>query len=243
MRRYFRPLFIVGVGLLFLSMLLEWYVFQVFDADHNLIAYWSYNPLFGWNTIFSKDASLNNAFRPSELALPYVLNIIYMISLAGALISLVFKDLETTERKIEKYYPYLILIVLTLCLNLFYIALFPILFLLPNEFYFPFLVITDKDADLTYSYTIAPGYILQILGFLLIFPYAIFYFLTFYRFQSPAPTMEDIINNYIEKVIEKPDLDELIAKEEVKLKTFPSAKIEPKDVTVLPIVNQKTRRR
>jgi hypothetical protein len=129
----------------------------------------------------------------------------------------IFKNFEE-KIEIEKltFYAYILIFLLTL--NLYFIFVFPILYLIPNELYFPFLLIKDKELNVTYYYAIGPGYLLQIVGFILIFPYSLFYYKTVFKFKLEKGSSETLIADLMQRIRYPIDLDELIAKEKLKLK-------------------------
>jgi hypothetical protein len=55
---------------------------------------------------------------------------------------------------------------------------------------------------------------LQLVGFLLIFPYSLHYYVTITQFEKQQNTPERRIASYIEKVQEHIDFDKYIAEEE-----------------------------
>ncbi|GAH14221.1 unnamed protein product, partial [marine sediment metagenome] len=95
-----------------------------------------------------------------------------------------------------------------------HIVIFPIIYLIPQELYFPSLVDINNDLAMKLSYSISYGYILQIIGFLLVFPYSLHYYLTVSQFEKQENTPENRISSYIENVQESIDFDKYIAEEE-----------------------------
>lgn len=218
-KKKFRILFLIGLVLLFASLFLEWYIFQVYNSNNVLIAYWSYNPLTEWSTIFSEDSTFNYLVKPEDIHMPLTLTGLFIVILLISAFSALFKDLES-QQEIGKLYFYAYVNLFLITLNLFFIFAFPVLYLFPNDLYFPFLLIKDRDIDVTYHYSIGPGYLLQIVGFIMIFPYGVFYYQTITKFKSKEYSPKRFVNKYVQYVQEKIDLDKLITKEELKLK-FP----------------------
>ncbi|MFX0072881.1 MAG: hypothetical protein ACFFAO_17530 [Candidatus Hermodarchaeota archaeon] len=213
----FKIVFLIGLVLLFTSFFLDWYIIQVFNSERKLIAYWSYNPLFEWKTIFSDQAIFNNSIRPKDLKVSPILAGIYFICLILSAYSAIFYDLEKKDN-LEKIQRYAYVNLFLLSLVLFYLFVFPAFYLLPNKLYYPFLRIIDKDSNYTYYYSIGLGYILQMIGFVLIFPYTIFYYQTAVKFRLQIYTPKKIVDNYLETFQETIDIDKLIAQEELKSK-------------------------
>ena len=60
LKEIFRYLFLIGLVLLFTSLFLDWYYFQIILYGE-VIASWSYNPLVGWYTLLSEDNILNTS--------------------------------------------------------------------------------------------------------------------------------------------------------------------------------------
>lgn len=215
MQRDFKILYLIGLILLFISFFLEWYVVQVYNSEGSLIAYWSYNPLFKWKTIFSESSSFNNNTRPKDLAISPLFPWIFIIFIVLSAYCVVFNDLENMK-KIEKIQKYSYVNLFLLFLNIFYLFIFPAYYLLPNELYFPFVEINDEDLDCVYHYSIGPGYILQMIGFISIFPYIIFYYQTSLKFKSQKNSPNEMMGDYLEQIQEPIDMDKLIAQEEMK---------------------------
>ena len=213
----FKLLYLIGVVLLFTSLFLDWYYFQAFDGDDKLIAYWSYNPFTEWSTFMSGDNRFNNLVEPQGLSMPLAITVLFIIALLSSGYSVLFKDPEHKE-DLEKLYPYSYLNFLLLVLNLFYIFAFPVFYLLSDDLYFPFLIIEDRDMNITYYYSIGPGYLLQVIGFIMIFPYTLFYYQTIDKFKSKEHSPKRFIERYVQQVQDPLDLDKLIAKEQLNLK-------------------------
>jgi hypothetical protein len=220
----FKYLYLAGWLLLFTSLFLEWYLFQVYSGN-KLLASWNYSFFTEWTTLISGGNSFNTRMRPSNLMVPFPITLLFIGVLFVSGYSVLFKDLETQELNKLSNYAYVNLCLLAL--NIYYIFVFPLFYLMPQKLYFPYLLVKDPHSELTYFYSIGPGYVLHILGFILVFPYAIFYYQTVKRFESKANTPENLVQNYLRQVQEPLDLDELIAKEQVKLKFKNSSVNEP----------------
>jgi len=213
----FKVIYLIGLILLFTSLFLEWYSFQAYTSDNKLIGFWSYNLFTEWSTMISGDQHFNNKIKPNNLSIPIEISILFIFSIIASGYSVLFKDLEQNV-ELDKLYPYAYLNFLLISLNLYYIFVFPIFYLLPNKLYFPFLLVKDPEMDVNYYYSIGPGYVLQIIGFIMIFPYILFYYQTINNFKSEKQSPKNVIQRYIQQVQEPLDLDSLIAKEELKLK-------------------------
>lgn len=208
--------FLAGTVLLFISLFLEWYTFQVFDETSTLIASWSYTIFFEWDTPFSSGNPANEGYRPLNLGVPLVITILFIIVLIAAVFAVLLKDIGSTPSAtaLRKYsYLPLFLVILTT----FYIIIFPIMYLLPNELYFPGLTNIDSELNYSFSYSISVGYILQLCGFVLIFSYAVYYYITVAELEKRDKTPQIQIDKIIRHVQEPLDLDKFIAEEQRKV--------------------------
>lgn len=202
--------FLIGAILLFISIFLEWYTFQVFDETSTLIGAWTYTIFFEWDTPFSSGNPTNEGYRPVNLNIPLVIIIMFIIILIAAVFVVLFKYINSTPLTLRKYsYVPLFLVILTS----FYVVIFPLMYLLPNELYFPSLTNIDSEVGYSFSYSISFGYILQLCGFVLIFPYAVYYNLIITERDKLYNRPHVQIDNIIHQVQEKIDLDKEIAEE------------------------------
>ncbi len=196
---------------------MEWYSYQIFTLENELVVSWKYNIFFEWSTSLFPSTPFNEALRPKNLVIPLVINVLLFVSIILSGYVVLFKNVEKVE-SLDKFTPYSYILGLLLVLNLFYIVIFPVMYLLPQGLYFPFLQIVDFDSTFIYILTCSQGYIIQSIAFPLIFPYIIFYFKTISTFQQKEKIPETIITKIIEKAQEPIDLDKLIAQEELKQK-------------------------
>ena len=209
---YFKVVYLAGVTVLFVSLFVNWYTFQMFE-NGILTVSWNYNIMLEWSTNLPPGITINENFKPENLAVPPVLNFLFIGILLFTLYIIFFKDLEQTENigVLRKFsFGFICLIALLL----FYIVIFPIIYLVPNELYFPSLVDNNIDLAMRLSYSISYGYVLQLIGFLLIFPYSLHYYITVTQFEKQENTPERRIAAYIENVQERIDFDKYIAEEE-----------------------------
>ena len=217
MRKKFRIVYLIGLLLLFTSLFLEWYIFQAYDSSKKLVAYWSYNPITGWSTMLSEGSTLNYALKPHAFHMPIAITGLYIIMLFVSAYTVLFKDVEQ-EEEIQKLNPYAYANLFLLMLILFFVVVFPVFYLIPNDLYFPFLYVKDKDLDVVYHYWIGPGYAIQVIGFIMVFPYAMFYYNTVLKFKSKESSAKDFVERYLQSVQERLDLDKMIANEQLKVK-------------------------
>ena len=165
---------------------------------------------FEWDTPFSSGNPTNEGYRPVNLNIPLVIIIMFIIILIAAVFVVLFKDINSTPLTLRKYsYVPLFLVILTS----FYVVIFPLMYLLPHELYFPSLTNIDSEVGYSFSYSISFGYILQLCGFVLIFPYAVYYNLIITERDKLYNRPHVQIDNIIHQVQEKIDLDKEIAEE------------------------------
>ncbi|MFX1320781.1 MAG: hypothetical protein ACFFAQ_03965 [Promethearchaeota archaeon] len=224
-KQIFKALFLVGIVLLFISLFLNWYSYQVFDIYNNLIASWDYNLFKGWNTPLSDAFTLNKVFRPDNLNLSPIIHIVLIcICFLCVYIALV-KDVDQGNSP-QRLKNYSFLNFFLLLLVGFYILVFPVAYLLSNNLYFPYLKYEDVQANITYVYSLNIGYYFQLFSLILIFPYILFYYQTISTFEQEEHSMEKVISRYIQEIQEPLDLDKFIAEEELKQKV---GKKKPQD--------------
>ena len=214
---YHRLALLAGVTLLFVSLFLEWYSFQVVDTNNELIVSWSYNLFFEWTTDFPTGATVNEDYRPLNLNVPFYINILFIVILILAVGVGTIQDINVSKNSSNtRYYSYIFAFLLVL--TFFYVVLFPIIYLYPNELYYPVLTNVDIDLNTITYYSIGIGYILQLFGFVLIFPYSLYYLLTITALERSRQIPEIQIEKIIQDIQEPIDLDEFIAEEELKIK-------------------------
>jgi hypothetical protein len=212
---YFKILFIAGATILFVSFCVDWYTFQMFE-NGILTVSWSYNIFFEWSTELPLGITENESFRPENLEIPPLLNFLFIGVLAFTLYTIFFKDLEQV-RDVAPLRKFSFGFMCLIALLLFYIVIFPLVYLIPHELYFPSLIDNDLDLGIKFAYEISFGYVLQLIGFLLVFPYSLHYYLTITQFERQENTPEKRIVTYINNVQEHIDLDKYIAEEEALL--------------------------
>ena len=210
----FKVLYIISLGLLFLSIFLEWYSFQIYNLDQELIVSWHHNIWTEWST-FSDSTPFNEGYRPENLAIPLPINIIFVAAIILSGYIILFRDIEQTE-SLDKFKYYGYILGCLLFLNMFFVILYPVVYLFPNGFYSLYLQIIDYDTNSIFLYSFGPGYILQLIVFPFIFSYTVFYIRTITTFQHKENTPEKMVSRLIEESREKLDLDKLLAQEELK---------------------------
>ncbi|MFX1448990.1 MAG: hypothetical protein ACFFCG_12820 [Promethearchaeota archaeon] len=213
----YKILFIIGLLLGFASVFLDWYYFQgISEVSGETVVYWIYNALFDWSSPFSKNALFNEVYQPKNATMPIAIVIAFIIILFLSGYSVLFHDVERGDNlfKIRRF-NFVNLSLVTLIG--FFILIFPLFFLLPNGLYYPFLLYYDYELEITFFYSIGPGYFFQFLSFGFTFPYALFNHSIINSFDKEQSSAENTINRYINSVREELDLDKLIAREEFEL--------------------------
>jgi len=206
-----------GLTLLFISLFMEWYSFQVGDINNEIIASWSYNLFIEWTTDFPSGVTINEDYKPPNLRIPLIIEILFVaVLILVAIVVLIGNIGDTNNFKFRGYYSYSF--VFLLVLTMFYIVIFPAVYLYSNQLYFPVLTNIDTDLNNTFYYSIGIGYILHLFGFILIFPYSLYFIVTSNSIERNRFKPEIQIEELIQNVQESLDLDEIIAEEELIIK-------------------------
>ena len=211
-------IFVVGLLTGFASVFLDWYYLQGISESGETVVYWIYNVLFDWSTPFSEGALFNEFYRPENATMPIAIVIVYIITLFLSAYSVLFHDVERGDKliKVRKFnFVNLSLVTLTG----FFVLIFPLFFLLPNGLYYPFLLYYDYELEVTFYFSIGPGYFLQLISFACTFPYAMFNHSIINTFEKEQFSVKNKINQYISSNREDLDLDKLIAREEFNLES------------------------
>ncbi len=222
----YKILSIIGFLLGFASVFLDWYYIQaISEASGETIAYWIYNVLFDWSTPFSEGALFNEAYQPKNATMPIAIVITFIITLFLSAYSVLFHDVERGDNLIKvRRFNFVNLSLVTFIG--FFVLIFPLFFLLPNGLYYPFLLYRDYELEVTFYYSIGPGYFIQFVSFVFTFPYALFNHSVISNFDKEHSSVEKTINRYISSVREELDFDKLIAKEEYELDVTSNSQIE-----------------
>ena len=214
----YKIVFIIGLLFGFASVFLDWYYFQGVNNSGETVIYWVYNALFDWSTIFSQGAVINEFYEPKNASLPVAIIIAYLIAIFLSAYSVLFLDAERKDNLVRlKQFGFLNLSLVTLIG--FFVLIYPLFFLLPNGLYYPFVVYYDYELEITFYYSIGPGYFFQLMSFVFTFPYAMFNHSIINSFEKEQSSVENATNRYIESVREDLDLDKLITTEEFKLES------------------------
>lgn len=217
-------MFIIGIIIAGVFLFFDWYIFQAFDENGNLVVYWSYNPIFSWYTIFASGSIFNEIYTPTAEALPFIIVICFLISLAFTLIGLVYR----TPNRLISYIN-----IFTLLLVVFFIVVYPIMYLFPYQYYFPNISFYDPDLKVVFQYSINIGYIMEVISFIFLFPYIILYYRIANSLEQNHQSSEGILEKYIQKIQEPLDLDKYIQEEEIVLNQYKNASNNKKQKSVI----------
>jgi hypothetical protein len=181
--------------------------------------------MFDWSTPFSKGALFNEIYQPKNATMPIAILIVYIITLFLSAYSVLFHDVERRDNLLKaKRFNFVNLSLVTLIG--FFVLIFPLFFLLPNGLFYPFLLYYDYELEVTFYFSIGPGYLCQIISFGFTFPYALFNHSIINTFEREQSSVENTINRYIGSVREDLDLDKLIAREEYELESTNNSQSE-----------------
>lgn len=215
MQKLFRTLFVVGTVLLFFSLFLDFYYMRIY-REGSLLASWAYHPMVGWHSdLISR---LNTPFRPPESsAIPISVVAVYIAVMTVGLFGALFRDIEKDFAKSKNYvYVYLFLLIL----NGFVLFAYPVVYLASRGYPFPYYVIenfTDGKLTTTGVYYMGAGYVLQMVGFLLVFPWSVFHYYVLATFEPKEQRGEELLHRMIKARVQRLDLDKLIARESTKI--------------------------
>ena len=213
----YKILFIIGLILAFASVFLDWYYLEgISEVSGETVVYWIYNALFDWSTPFSKGALFNEVYQPKNATMPIAIVITFIITVFLSTYSVLFHDVERGDSLFKVRRFNFVNLSLVKFIG-FFVLIFPLFFLLPNGLYYPFLLYYDYDLEVTFYYSIGPGYLCQLFSFGFTFPYALFNHSVINTFEKEQSSAENTINRYISSVREDLDLDKLIAREEYEL--------------------------
>ncbi len=218
-------IFVIGLVTGFASVFLDWYYLQGISVSGETVVYWIYNVLFDWSTPFSEGALFNEFYKPENATMPIAIVIIYIITLFFSAYSVLFHDVERGDNLMKvRRFNFVNLSLVTLIG--FFVLIFPLFFLLPNGLYYPFLLYYDYELEVTFYFSIGPGYFFQLISFGFTFPYALFNHSIISTFEREQSSVENTINRYIVSVREELDLDKLIAREEYELESTSDSQSE-----------------
>ena len=170
--------------------------------------------VFGWSIQTTQPNTRANLYTQYEIPESFFIAIISIVIILVAMYEVLFRDIDTNK----KGEGIILSSWITICiwgLLLINFFVFPLLFFIPKDLNFPFAYYEDVQTRSVHFCAIGPGYIAQIIAFILITPYAAFHYQTIRRFEKQEKPVEMTILNSQEPL----DLDKLLAEEEVKLKS------------------------
>jgi len=225
----YKVIFLIGLVLCFGSVFLDWYYLQAVLDNGVTIMSWTYNSLFGWSTPFAEGNQFNESYKPQNATMPIVVIIVFIVVVFLSAYSTLFHDIEQGDNILKvKRFSFITLSLIVLIG--FFVLIFPLFFLLPNDLYYPLLVYYDSELGLTVYYSMGPGYWLQVISFGCTFPYALFNLSVINTFEKEQFAPAEVIKSYIRNMKEKFDLDKLIAQEELEIEsTYLKQKNEPRN--------------
>ena len=225
----YKIIFLIGLIFSFASVFLDWYYLQgVLNTSGEPIMSWIYNALLGWSTPFGEENAFNDSYEPQNATMPVALVIVFIVAIFLSAYSTLFHDVEKGDNLVKvKRFGFITISLVTLIG--FFVLVFPLFFLLPNNLYYPLMVYYDYELELTLSYSIGPGYWFQVISFGCTFPYALFNLSVINTFEKEQYAPAEVIKSYIENAKEPFDLDKAIAQEEFAIEsTRLKKKKEPK---------------
>ena len=213
----FKTLFFVGLLLLFFSFFLDWYSYQIYDST-GLVVSWNYNLFDDWSTPLSNTSeySFDLTMRPENGLIPITITILLISTIIVSAYHVVFESIDEKTSLGAKNIFFAYMNGFLLILNFCYVVVFPVMYLQPQNLHFPLVFIEDYTDGLTYMYAFGAGYVLQLISFVLIFPYSVFYFKTIRTFGQEKKIPDRIISKIIQDNQEPLDLDRYIAEEQLK---------------------------
>ncbi len=213
----FKTLFFVGLILLFFSFFLDWYSYQIYDST-GLVVSWNYNLFVAWSTPLSNTSefSFNLAMRPKNELIPITVSVLLISTIIISVYHVFFENIDEKTSLGAKNIFFGYMNGFLLILNFCYVVVFPVMYLKPQNLHFPLMFIENYTDGYNYMYAFGAGYVLQIISFVLVFPYSIFYFKTIRTFGQAEKTPERIISKIIQDSQEPLDLDKYIAEEQLK---------------------------
>ena len=171
----FRTYFLLGLTIAFVSLFMDWYVFQGIDNTNAMVIDWSYHLLFNWYSPSKLTTELNDWYKPENATVPLPLIIFFIGLLMIASFGALFHSPERFS-KFKNPKGFAFINVAVIILLIYFIVVAPIIYLFPNRFLFPSLQLYDSELELLYCFSVGIGYWCQLLAFICCFPYACLYY-------------------------------------------------------------------
>jgi len=199
-----RIYFLIGITLAFISLFLEWYVFQGVDCLNSVVVDWSYHIFFDWYSPLHIDTELNNWYKPINSSVPIPLTLFFILLLILSSFGALFYCTEMPS-KMKNAKGFAVINLGVLFLLGFYIIIYPIVYLFPNQLLFPLLIFYDYELELTFHFGVGIGYYLQVIASSCCFPYTRFYYQFAHTFTFEIESSNSKLNAI------PIDLDKIIA--------------------------------
>jgi len=214
----YKVIFLIGLLFGFVSIFLDWYYFQGVKDSGEVVVNWVYNLLFDWRTALSQGELANEYYQPKNASVPVAIVAVFLAVVVLSAYLTLFLDVERKD-SLARLKKFGLVNLSLITLIGFFVLIYPLFFLLPNGLYYPFLAYRDYDLEVTFYYSIGPGYFLQLISFACTFPHAMFSHSIINSFEKERSSVENVVNQYFESVKEDLDLDKLISQEEFKLES------------------------
>ena len=171
----YRTYFLLGLTIAFVSLFMEWYVFQGVDSTKVIVIDWSYHLLLDWYSPSKLTTELNSCYKPQNASVPLPLVIFFIGVLIIASFGALFYSPERFN-KIKNPKGFAFINVAVIILLIYFIVVAPIIYLFPNQLLFPSLQLYNSELELLYSFSVGIGYWSQLLAFMCCFPYTCLYY-------------------------------------------------------------------
>lgn len=204
-----RVCFLMGIALAFISLFMDWYVFQGIDSSNAVLVDWSYNLFYDWYSPSRLDTELNTWYKPINATIPIPLMIFFILMLIISSFGAVFHSSEKPS-KLKYAKGFAVINLGLIFMIIFFMVIFPIMYLFPNQLLFPFLLLYDYELDLVFYFMVGIGYYLQVIAFACCFPFTLFYYKFAYTFE-----IESQFHNITNLSSDVLDLDKFIAELEL----------------------------
>ncbi len=154
--------------------------------------------------------------RPKNELIPITVSVLLISTIIISVYHVFFENIDEKTSLGAKNIFFAYMNGFLLILNFCYVVVFPVMYLQPQNLHFPLMFIEDYTDGYNYMYAFGAGYVLQIISFVLLFPYSVFYLKVIRTFGQEEKTPEKIISKIIQDSQEPLDLDKYIAEEQLK---------------------------
>lgn len=218
---FFKGLFFLGCCFAFLGLFLEFYSFQGIHYSDGVVISWNYNPLTGWISSLPYE-SYNASYKPEEFNISIIIHVVFMVIIIISVFCMISKGLNYTQN-LNKLMLYAYINFFMLILIAFYVFIFPLFFLTPNGFHFPIIYIINEDIGISFQFSVGLGYIMELIAFICVWPYILFYFQTIRNYEiEENDNIDKAIRESIKKSQRIIDLEQKIAQERVTIELKPN---------------------